>query len=85
MNIFHKVTLQSLKKNRTRTTVTIIGIILSAAMICAVTTFVSSMQNYAVSYAVYSSGDWHGAVYDAPESDLERISDAKEVSGFRCV
>lgn len=82
MNIFHKVTLQSLKKNRTRTTVTIIGIILSAAMICAVTTFVSSMQNYAVSYAVYSSGDWHGAVYDAPQSDLERISDAKEVSGF---
>lgn len=82
MNIFHKVTLQSLKKNRTRTTVTIIGIILSAAMICAVTTFVSSMQNYAVSYAVYSSGDWHGAVYDASESDLERISGVKEVSGF---
>ena len=27
MNVFHKVTLQSLKKNRVRTTVTIIGII----------------------------------------------------------
>ena len=32
MNIFNKVTLQSLKKNKTRTVVTIIGIILSAAM-----------------------------------------------------
>lgn len=80
MNIFHKVTLQSLKKNRTRTAVTIIGIILSAAMICAVTTFVSSMRNYAMSYAVYSGGDWHGALFDAPESDLERIRSADEVS-----
>ncbi len=80
MNIFHKVTLQSLKKNRTRTTVTIIGIILSAAMICAVTTFVSSMQNYAISYAVYSGGDWHGALFDASESDLERIRSADQVS-----
>ena len=33
MNVFNKVTLASLKKNRTRTVVTIIGIMLSAAMI----------------------------------------------------
>ena len=44
MNVFNKVTLESLKKNRTRTIVTIIGIMLSAAMICASTTLVSSMQ-----------------------------------------
>ena len=42
MNVFNKVTLESLKKNRTRTIVTIIGILLSAAMICASTTLVSS-------------------------------------------
>ena len=65
MNIFHKVTIQSLKQNKTRTTVTIIGIILSAAMICAVTTFISSIQNYILDYAVYTNGDWHGAVYSA--------------------
>ena len=33
MNVFNKVTLESLKKHRTRTVVTIIGIMLSAAMI----------------------------------------------------
>lgn len=60
MNVFHKVTLQSLKKNKTRTVVTIIGIILSAAMICAVTTFASSMQDYLLRGAVYNEGDWHG-------------------------
>ena len=62
MNVFNKVTLQSLKKNKTRTIVTIIGIMLSAAMICAVTTFASSIKNYALQNAIYNKGDWHGNV-----------------------
>ena len=60
MNVFHKVTLRSLYKNRVRTAVTIIGILLSAAMICAVTTFASSLRNFAVQGKVYSAGNWHG-------------------------
>ena len=60
MNVFNKVTLQSLKKNKTRTIVTIIGIILSAAMICAVTTFASSFMNYAKENTIYTDGNWHG-------------------------
>ena len=59
MNVFNKVTLQSLKKNKTRTIVTIIGIILSAAMICAVTTFASSFMNYAKETTIYTDGNWH--------------------------
>ena len=80
MNVFSKVTLESLKKNRTRTVVTIIGIMLSAAMICASTTFVSSMQNFVLRCEIYSSGDWHGAVYDAAYKDYEDIRDSGTVS-----
>ena len=80
MNVFNKVTLESLKKNRTRTIVTIIGIMLSAAMICASTTFVSSMQNFVLRCETYSSGDWHGAVYDAAYKDYEDIRDSDRVS-----
>ena len=80
MNVFSKVTLESLKKNRTRTVVTIIGIMLSAAMICASTTFVSSMQNFVLRCEIYSSGDWHGAVYDAAYKDYEDIRDSDKVS-----
>lgn len=43
MNVFHKFAIKSLKLNRTRTIVTIIGIILSTAMLTAVTTTVSSV------------------------------------------
>ncbi|MGL4282199.1 hypothetical protein [Eubacterium aggregans] len=39
MKIFNHIALQSLKKNRTQTLVTIIGVILSAAMMTAVATF----------------------------------------------
>ncbi len=80
MNVFHKVTLQSLKKNKTRTIVTIIGIILSAAMICAVTTFVSSIQNYLMDYAVYNNGDWHGSAERVDFETYTSIKDADDVS-----
>ena len=80
MNVFNKVTLASLKQNRTRTVVTIIGIMLSAAMICASTTFVASMQNFVLRYTIYKTGDWHGAVYDAAYKDFEDIGDSDRVS-----
>lgn len=80
MNVFNKVTLESLKKNRTRTIVTIIGIMLSAAMICASTTLVSSMQNFVLRCAIHIDGDWYGVVYDAAYKDYEDIRDSDRVS-----
>lgn len=64
MNVFHKVTLASLRKNRVRTMVTIIGVMLSAAMICAVTAFTSSFQNYMLENMIYVYGSWHGSASD---------------------
>ena len=80
MNVFNKVTLESLKKNRTRTIVTIIGIMLSAAMICASTTLVSSVRNFVLRCAIHIDGDWYGAVYDAAYKDYEDIRDSDRVS-----
>lgn len=59
MNIFSKITFRNLKKNRTRTLVTIIGIALSAAMFSAVTFTVSSLQQFLINYEIYTSGSWH--------------------------
>lgn len=67
MNIFHKVTLEILKKNKTRTIVTIIGILLSAAMFTAVTGSVSTVQNYLIENAYYTEGKWHVSVYETTE------------------
>lgn len=59
MNIFNKITLQALKKSRTRTIVTIIGVVLSVAMITAVASFAVSLQNYMVNGAIVKYGSWH--------------------------
>ena len=59
MNIFNKVTLQSMKKSRTRTIVTIIGVILSAAMITAVAAFGTSLLNFLVNGSIVKYGGWH--------------------------
>ena len=44
MNILNKLTIKNLKLNKKRTIVTIIGIILSVALICAVASMVSSFR-----------------------------------------
>ena len=54
MNIFHRLTIQSLKKNKTRTLVTIIGIMLSTALICAVTTSFASVRKFAIDFMEFS-------------------------------
>ncbi len=80
MTVFQKVTLQSLKKNPTRTVVTIIGIVLSAAMICAVTTFASSMQRFAYNNAVYSEGDWHASAIGITPEEWNTLRKSEELA-----
>lgn len=78
MTIFQKITLQSLKKSRTRTLVTIIGVILSTAMVTAVATFAVSLQNYLVNGAIAKYGDWHVAFTNTSDTLLpDQISDAR--------
>ncbi len=51
-NVFRKITLKALKKNRTRTLVTITGILLAASMLTAVTTFIASLRQYMIQVCV---------------------------------
>lgn len=79
MNIFNKVTLQSLKKSRTRTIVTIIGVVLSAAMITAVATFAVSLQNYLINSSAVKYGSWHVEFLDVDSVFLQERSHDKGV------
>lgn len=58
MNILSKVTWKGMWKNRTRTIVTIFGIILSAAMFMAVTTLGYSLWDYLIRTEIHNSGDY---------------------------
>lgn len=80
MNIFHKVTLQSLKKNPARTAVTMIGVALSAAMITAVATFGVSLINYMTNGAIQKYGNWHVAFLNADPSFAQEQAGCDEVT-----
>lgn len=86
MNILNRFTLKSLLKNKTRTIVTIIGIMLSSAMICAVTTFVSSIYNYALQNEIHRNGDWHGSALDTTFDTYKKIvaSNETESAVYAC-
>ena len=56
MNILHKVALQGLRKNRTRTLVTIVGVLLAAALFTGVATFAVSLQSYLIIGAAMKYG-----------------------------
>lgn len=72
MNIFNKVTLQSMKKSRTRTIVTIIGVMLAAAMITGIATFAASLQEYMVKGAIQNYGKWHVQLVDVDSSFIQQ-------------
>lgn len=82
MNIFHKVALQGLKKNHTRTLVTIVGVVLSAALITAVATFAVSLQTYMVGGAIAKYGNWHVAFPDVDTSFVQEQADDSRVANI---
>ena len=67
MNILNELTVKSLKKNKRRTVLTIFEILLSVALITAITTFVSSMQGSLVDFAKKNSGNYHILVENVPK------------------
>lgn len=78
MNILNKVTWKNLMKNRTRTLVTIIGIVLSVSLFTAVTTSVHSLQTYIVEVTKEKDGNYHGGIFDVDGNVLsEIVSDEK--------
>ena len=59
MNILKQLSIRNLKLNIKRTISTIIGIILSVALICAVSTMVSSFQATLIENAINETGYYH--------------------------
>lgn len=78
--VFFKMTYRQMKEAKVRTLVTIIGIILSAALITAIATFVSSLQNSMLEYKIGEQGNWHGVIRGvAKEETVKEISTSKEI------
>lgn len=82
MNILAKVTWKAMWKNRTRTIVTIIGIILSAAMFTAVTTMGISFREFMIQNYVYTQGDYFLQLNYATQAQADALRQQESVTQF---
>lgn len=80
MNVFHKITGKTMRENRTRTIVMIVGVALSAAMFTAITTFGTSLSEFLRHAYCYQKGDWHISVCNIGDTEVEQIARDEEVS-----
>lgn len=73
MSIFNTYTRRCLKKNRVRTIVTIIGIILSMTMLTAVIEGANSGLSYLARAEEARTGAFHGVFFDVPAADTPAL------------
>lgn len=85
MNILKQFTKRSLKENKTRTLVTIIGIVLSVAMFTATIEAFVTVQNYLVNYAEMYNGKYHVGFYDIEIDDVAKVTEDDRVEKYTYV
>ena len=74
MNLLNKLTRQSLLLNKRRTIVTIVGIMLSVALLTAVSTMFFCGRSSVIAYEKAADGDYHIAFNSVPVAEAERIA-----------
>ncbi|MEA4906448.1 MAG: FtsX-like permease family protein [Anaerolineaceae bacterium] len=79
MNILTTYTLKYLRLNQKRTAVTILGVILSAALICGVFLLGVSFQKVMIDHEIYMSGNWHAQFHAVPYDKAKYITENNAV------
>lgn len=79
MNLLNKLTIKNLKLNKKRTAVTIIGIILSTALITGVATLVTSFRETIINKIKESDGNYHYEFLNVPADEIKYIENNRNV------
>lgn len=80
MNIMNRVAWRAMWKNRTRTLVTVVGVLLSAAMFMAVCTMGISIWQFLCTHETIKNGDHFIRFHFATEQQLAALQAEKDVS-----
>jgi len=79
MNLLNKLTIKNLKLNKKRTVVTIIGIMLSVALITAVASIYASGIKSLINYETQIKGNFHTVFYNVPVSDMDKFENNRNI------
>ena len=82
MNLLNKLTTRSLKLNKKRTIVTIIGIILSVALITAVASMAVSFKESYIKFEKSNRGDYHYTFLDVKAEELADLKNNRAIEKY---
>ena len=82
MGLLNKLTIKNLKLNKKRTIVTIIGIMLSVALITAVASMYSSAIQSLINYETREKGNFHVAFFDVPVSEITTFKNNRKIESI---
>lgn len=78
-NILTTYTLKYLRLNKRRTAVTVLGVILSAALICGVLLLGVSFQQVMIEHEIFMTGNWHAQFLGVPYAQAGYITENSAV------
>ena len=79
MDLLNKLTIKNLKLNKKRTIVTVIGIMLSVALITAVASMYSSGIQSLINFETREKGNFHVAYYNVPISEISTFRNNRKI------
>ena len=79
MNLYTSLTLRYLIQNKKRTIVTIVGIILSTALICGIGNIYESYMDYQIRNTIKNRGIFHATFYDVKKENLDYITKSSDI------
>ena len=82
MNLLNKLTIKNLKLTTRRTIVTIVGIMLSVALITAVASIYSSLLKSLIAYDIKNTGNFHVEYMDVPISDIDTFKNNRKIEAI---
>lgn len=85
MDLLNRLTLKNLILNKKRTIVTIIGIMLSVALITAVASMYLSAIRALIKFEIRQKGDFHVAFFDVPTEDIATFKNNRKIETVNLV
>ena len=82
MNILTRVTWRSMRKNKTRTLVTVVGVLLSAAMFTAVVTMGISLWDFLVRGEIHNRGDYFIQYDYMTDEEVTALSSESDITSM---
>ena len=82
MSILNKLTIRNIKLNKKRSIVTVIGIILSVALITALANMFFSARASIINYTIEQYGNYHYVFTDVPATDFKYFKENRALEDF---